>query len=83
MARRNRRHVDDFGGNSEGIVSSSSGCTTRMVRERDEASSVGLGSTMSSGVGVASGSCFGSDSGLGSGETGWIPVAPGHEPLIM
>ena len=56
-----------------------------MVRERDEASSVGLGSTVSSGVGVVSGSCFGSDSDSGSGSGGacWIPVAPGHEPLIM
>ena len=80
MARRNRRHVDDFGGNSEGVVSSSSGCTTRMVRERDEASSVGLGSTVSSGVGVVCGSCFGS--GSGAAGAGWVPVVPGHEPLI-
>ena len=79
MARRNRRHVDDFGGNSEGVVSSS-GCTTRMVRERDEASSVGLGSTVSSGVGVDCGSCC--CSGSGAVGAGLVPLAPGHEPLI-
>ena len=49
-----------------------------MVRQRDEASSVGLGSAVGSGCGLVRGSGFGS----GFGPVRVALVAPGHEPLI-
>ena len=53
-----------------------------MVRERDEVSSLRAGSAVSSSFGVVCGSCFGSGSGSGAVRPSWIPLAPGHEPLI-
>ena len=76
--RRNRRHLDCFGGNSAGMASSSVGFTTRMVRDSDEVSAVALGSGGGSHWVLVSGSasCFGS----GAAKEALIPLAPGHEP---
>ena len=77
MARRKRRHVDGFGGNSEGVVSSSSAAPRGWLGRGMRPHLLGWANA---GFGVACGSCFGS--GSGAGGAGWVPVAPGHEPLI-
>ena len=74
----NRRHVDGLGGNSDGVVSPAFGCTTLMVRDSDEASSVGVSSAESSGCELA----FALSSRFGATRAaGLFLVAPGHDLL--